>query len=75
MIVKILILVIFLLLYLRIGVVLFDAAIRSLGGKETYLQEIDEKYNDLNPNLLYFSGLVLVVLFWPYFLIRGGRKK
>lgn len=75
MIAKILILVILILLYLRVGIALFDAAMRSLGGKETYLQEMDEKYNDLNPNLLYFSGLVLVVLFWPYFLIRGGRKK
>lgn len=39
-------------------------------------EEIQEKFNDLNPNedFIYNIGIVLSILFWPYIIIGLTKK-
>ena len=57
------------LVYLRIGQCLFRAAVNSFGGKEAYLAEID--LNHHWKEVTYILAFLMVVFFWPVFLIRG----
>lgn len=71
MIIKICLITIAVLLYLWAGTSLFHYAVRCIGGKEEYIREIHEDHPGSNANQVYFVAGLIVVLFWPYFLIGG----
>lgn len=65
--IKVLVGIIFFLLYLWIGAKIFYAAVNAIGGEEAYKQEIgSETY--------YVIALIAVLLFWPCFLISACLK-
>lgn len=67
--IKIAIIVLASLLYLSIGYGIFDLGLRSLGGKDNYMECIKES-NPKHYNAAFRVAVVLVVIFWPYYLIK-----
>lgn len=62
--IKTIIILILILLYLWFGMSIFYAAVEQFGGKEEYKKEMQGG--------VYAVALLLVVLFWPYFLIKAS---
>ena len=56
-------------LYFLIGTAIFELGVRSLGGKEGYLQYVKES-NTKHYKAAYVLAKMLVYFFWPYFLIK-----
>lgn len=73
--IKTCIILIILLLYLDLGSRLFTAGIKTIGGKENYIEELREEHPDIDPNKLYFIALVVFVISWPAWIIRSTLKE
>ena len=69
--IKTLVMVILVLLYFEVGHRFFIAGINLMGGKEKFLSEAVENYPNLNTDFLYLSAVLLMMLFWPYFIIKS----
>lgn len=65
---KTLIALILILLYLFIGISIFNAAVKSYGGKEAYKAQIEDGGS-------YTFAFIMVVLFWPVFIIRAIKRQ
>lgn len=61
------------LLYLRIGVWIFQTAVEDMGGKEVYILEIRRKNNlkARSARIAYGIAFCILSVFWPWFLIEG----
>lgn len=73
--IKILIILIVILLYLWVGYNLFRTAIDSFGGPLAYVEKIVRDDSKVDPWLVYFWSGFLVLMFWPYFLIKGMTNR
>lgn len=63
------------LLYFAIGVGLFHYELKKIGGKEWYVAYLYERGSEF-PNAAFWVAVLLVMLFWPIYLIKakGGDK-
>lgn len=61
------------LLYLVIGLRIWVIGINGLGGKDQYLILLSKEYK--HPCILYYTALVIVVIFWPIIIIKGTHNK
>ena len=64
----------FFMLYLLFGAMLFNTIITQLGGKHEYLSILIEK-NAPAPNFFYFLIHIAFIFFWPVFIISGVKKR
>ena len=75
---KYIILILLLAIYLMLGGLVFSLAVEIVGGKEAYIEEIHKDHPNQSMDFAracYISARFLVVLFWPYFLLKGVIKK
>ena len=63
------------LLYLLIGSRLFTAGVNAMGGSEEYLNYLHETKPNVNAFVMFGVAQFLVIIFWPYFLIKGISSK
>lgn len=56
-------------LYFLSGVGVWELGLRAEGGRKSYLMAIAENYD--HPRLLFILSEIVVILFWPFFIIRG----
>ena len=71
--IKTMIIAVLILLYLRIGVWIFQTAVEDMGGKEVYILEIRRKNNlkARSARIAYGIAFCILSVFWPWFLIEG----
>jgi hypothetical protein len=68
--IKPLLIIIAILIYLWIGYNLFQAAVKALGGRMRYVNEIARDNPKVDPWIVYFWAGFLVMMFWPYYLLE-----
>ena len=68
--IKTLLIIIAILIYLWIGYNLFQAAVKALGGRMRYVNEIARDNPKVDPWIVYFWAGFLVMMFWPYYLLE-----
>lgn len=68
--IKPLLIIIAVLIYLWIGYNLFRAAVKALGGRMRYVNEIARDNPKVDPWIVYFWAGFLVMMFWPYYLLE-----
>lgn len=66
--------VICIVLYLVIGLALFNAAVREIGGKEVYMEHLSSA-SHLRSELAYYICGTIVTVFWPWFIIFSIIQK
>lgn len=69
--IKVCIILIIILLYLWLGVRMFELGVEHYGGKDAYVAEIEKEHPGVNPTILFNLALLFLTLFWPYFIIEG----
>lgn len=60
-------------LYLISGFIIWSLGLKAEGGSKGYLLRLAEDYG--HPYLMFFTAWLAVVIFWPFFIIRGIMSK
>lgn len=56
-------------LYFLSGLGIWMLGLKSEGGSKGYLAELEAEFK--HPRLLFVTAEIAVILFWPFFIIRG----
>lgn len=56
-------------LYFFSGLGIWLLGLKAEGGSKGYMNELREEFN--HPRLLFVTAEIAVILFWPFFIIRG----
>lgn len=67
------ILIILFLLYLALGCILFNKGVKDLGGKEAYLDLVEE-YGSKYPPAAFWLAMVIFIFIWPRYVRINIRR-